>query len=104
MRRRRKVRYTVEVPGLWWSRSDNRWMAIDEGIQKNVGLSSHRGFNTANRAFAHADGLMQKGYLVSIMRIMRVKSNVIAQEFANCDWADPETENCNLRTYKSYHG
>lgn len=92
---RRKLWYWFLVPGLWWSREHRTWTTLDNlGSQ---GGSSNRIFRTVERALSHAEGLMQRGFQVSVIRVKRIRGrSYVVREWANCEWYSDEAQKINL--------
>lgn len=82
MRRRCKVWYSMEVPGLWWCGAIKQWVATLDGR----GGSSHRDFKTAKRCFGHAKGLKDKGYKPFVTRLYRKRGRLRAVDYGDFDW------------------
>ena len=59
-RRKRKLFYWVQVPGLWWCSMRRKWVPVELKFPK--GGSNVRSFKTAKAAFRHAQGCVNLGY------------------------------------------
>ncbi len=78
--------YIVQMPGLWWDNTRRCWIDTIGGKIGPKGVSSYRSFRTAQRCWAHVDGLKAKGHKVSVERRARKKGEWRVTEYANFTW------------------
>ena len=100
MRRRRKVLYWVQVPGLMWCRQRRTWVHHYEELP--AGGSNVKRFHTAQRAFGHAEGMFKRGYEPHVMRIYWRRGHRYLREWSNMGFG-PEMAAQNKARYEQEH-
>jgi hypothetical protein len=100
MRRRRKIWYWVQVPGLMWCNRKRAWVHDYESLPE--GGSNVKNFRTAARAFGHAEAMMDRGYEPHVMRIYWRKGRRLFREWSNVEFG-PEMAEHNKTRYEQEH-
>lgn len=79
MKRKNKISYLLNVPGLWWHYEKKEWCPIDYGV------CTSRRFKTANSCFKQANILISRGYKPFITRLFRKKGKTRSIEWGTFD-------------------
>jgi hypothetical protein len=99
-RRRRKVFYWLQVPGMYWCRMRRAW--VPTGTDLPRGGSNVRHFRTAHACFKHAQGVLDRGYEPFVSQFVWRRGRRLARDYGNMEFH--EMFDHNARRHEEEHG